>query len=132
MTKGSAAGRRYVGRFIPLMIAYVAAIGLAVWLFGHRPPAGPLAYLLAALPGLPVVGVIWAMGAYVAEETDEFERSVVVQSMLWGVGVSLSAASVWGFVENFTSAPRIPLYAVFIVFCAAMGVAQPFIRRRYR
>jgi hypothetical protein len=129
----SQAARLYVIRFIPLMVAYVIILFAVDWLFraGHA-PAGPLRYLLAGAPGLPVVGVIWAMGAYVATEPDEFERSLIVQSMLWGLGVTLSVTTVWGFMENFAGAPRLDLYLVFPLFMIAFGVAQPLVRSRYR
>jgi hypothetical protein len=125
--------RTYLIRFTPLMIAYVVILAGVDWLFAHgHAPAGPLRYLLAAAPGLPVVGVIWAMGAYVAAEPDEFARSVMVQAMLWGLGVTLSVTTVWGFMENFAAAPHLDLYLVFPLFMIAFGIAQPLVRARYR
>ena len=122
----------YIARFIPLMIAYVAILFTVDWLFRDHPPTGWLRYPLAAAPGLPVVGVIWAMGALLATEPDEFERSMLVQSMLWGIGVTLSITTVWGFMENFAAAPHLDLYLVFPLFMIAFGLAQPLVRGRYR
>jgi hypothetical protein len=125
--------RTYLIRFFPLMIAYGVILSGVVFLFSRgAAPAGPLRYLLAAAPGLPVVGVIWAMGAYVATEPDEFRRSLMVQALLWAMGVTLSVTTVWGFVENFADAPHLDLYLVFPLFMIAFGLAQPLVRLRYR
>jgi hypothetical protein len=68
----------------------------------------------------------------VATEPDEFARSLMVQSMLWGLGVTLSVTTVWGFMENFAAAPHLDLYLVFPLFMIAFGLAQPLVRARYR
>ena len=72
------------------------------------------------------------VGLYIAEETDEFERSILVQSMLWGLGGTLSVATVWGFLSDFANAPRLSTFYVYVFFWIFMGISQPFIRRRYR
>lgn len=127
------ASARYLTRFTLSMIAYAAALILCVWVLTNAPPApGPWRYLLALLPSLPLLATFWAMGAYLLEETDEFKRAVLAQAMLWGLGVTLAFTTVWGFLEEFASVARFPLYLVFPVFCAGMSLAQPFVRRRYR
>ena len=60
-----------------------------------------MVYLLAVLPALPLVGSLVIVGLYIAEESDEFERSILVQSMLWGLGGALSVSTVWGFLSDF-------------------------------
>jgi hypothetical protein len=52
--------------------------------------------------------------------------------MLWGLGVTLAGCTAWGFLENVELVSHMPLYGVFPIFCAAFGVAQPLVRRRYR
>lgn len=131
--RDSEAGKRYLRRFTLSMIGYAAALIGCVWILRHTPPApGLLRYLLALGPALPLLATLWAMGAYLAEETDEFKRATLAQAMLWGLGLTLAFTTVWGFLEEFAGVARFPLYLVFPVFCAGMGVAQPLVRWRYQ
>ncbi len=81
---------------------------------------------------MPLVATLAIVGLYIAEESDEFERSIIVQSMLWGLGGALSVSTIWGFLEDFAQAPHISTFYVYVMFWIFMGISQPFIRRRYR
>lgn len=124
--------RRYLLRFGVSMSAYVVLLIGATMLHRHGLTAGPLGYLIALAPALAILGTIASMGFYLAEETDEFHREVLIQSLLWGIAVTLGAASVWGFLETFGKAPHAPAWAVVPIFAVAMGLSQPLIARRYR
>ncbi len=124
MNSMSPAGRRYVRRFVPLMLLYVAAIFLSVWMFAHNPPEGWLRYGLAVLPALPILGVIAVVGLYLREEEDEYVRMRMATVSLYATGVTLALATVWGFLEQFGTVPHIPLYYAFVTFWAAFGVVQ--------
>jgi hypothetical protein len=126
------AGRRYIYRLAPTMAIYLVVLFLAKWSFHHLHPAGSVVYLLAVLPALPLVGALAIVGLYIAEESDEFERSIIVQSMLWGLGGALSISTIWGSLEDFAGAPHISTFYVFLFFWIFMAISQPFIRRRYR
>ena len=128
----SAAARRYLARFFPAIFAYVGVLFVSIWLIRHHPPQGPLLWLLAVAPAVPILAAIAIMGRYLVEETDEFLRAILAQAMLWGIGVTLAACTVWGFLENADLLPHPPLYLIFPLFCAAMGLAQPLVRRSYR
>jgi len=128
----TAAARRYLIRFVPAMLSYVGVLSGSLWAIRNLTPEGPLLWALAVAPALPVIAVIAIMGLYLLEETDEFLRTVLVQSMLWGIGLTLSACTAWGFLENADVVPHIPLYLVFPAFCGSFGLAQPFVRRRYQ
>ncbi len=126
------AGRRYIYRLAPTMAVYLLFLFIAQWSFHHLHPTGLIVYVLAILPALPLVGSLVVVGLYVAEESDEFERSILVQSMLWGLGAALSFSSIWGSLEDFAQAPHISTFYVFLFFWIFMGISQPFIRRRYQ
>jgi hypothetical protein len=128
----SKAGRRYVYRLFPTMVLYIAFLFLAKWVFHHVHPTRLVVYLLAVLPALPLVGTLAIVGLYITEESDDFERSIIVQSMLWGLGGALSVSTVWGFLEDFANAPHVSTFYVFLFFWIFMGISQPFIRMRYR
>jgi hypothetical protein len=126
------AGRRYVYRLAPTMAVYLVFLFIARWSFHHLHPTGLVVYLLAILPALPLVGSLAVVGLYIAEESDEFERSIMVQSMLWGLGGALAISTIWGFLEDFANAPHISTFYVYLFFWILMGISQPFIRMRYR
>ena len=124
--------RRYLLRFGISMSASVVLLIGAMMLHRHGLTQGPLGYLIALAPAAAILGTIASMGFYLAEETDEFHREVLIQSLLWGMAVTLGVASAWGFLETFGKAPHAPAWAVVPIFAVAMGLSQPLIARRYR
>lgn len=132
MNSKSLAGRRYRKRFIPAMAAYLILVFGASFAFDQLELGGPVAWALAVAPAIPILGVIAIMGLYLKEETDEFQRNILVESMLWGFGLTMAVTSVWGFAEIYVDAPALRAFWVFPMFCLGMGLSQPFVRGRYR
>ncbi len=128
----SPALRHYRQRFLPAMAAYACLLVAAVWIFTHRHPTGVLAYLLALLPAVPLAATIVIVGLYLKEEHDEFQRTVLIESMLWAIGATLSLTTIWGFLENFANAPHFQPYLVYPLFWFFVGVATPLLKLRYR
>ena len=128
------AQRRYLYRFIPTMGLYVILVFLVTWLFRHHhpTPSGLAAYVLAALPALPIIAVLVIVGIYIAEETDEFERSIFIQSQLWGIGGTLAITTFWGFLEVYLPVQHFPVYLTTVIYWVCVGIATPIIRLRYR
>jgi hypothetical protein len=123
---------RYNKRFIPMMLAYAVALLAVTWIFKHHLTSGPVAYLLALLPALPIVGVVIIVGLYMGDETDEVEKAMRTQSMLWGIGLTLSIATLWGFLESFGQVSHVDSYWAFPIFCFFTGIASCLIRQGYR
>lgn len=126
------AARRYNYRLILTMALYVLFTFIAQWSFHHLHPTGLMVYLLAILPALPLVGSIAIVGLYIAEESDEFQRSILVQSMLWGFGVALAIGSIWGSLEVFANAPHRSAFYAYLSFWIVNAISQAIIRLRYR
>lgn len=120
----SAAQQAYVRRFIPLMIGYAVLLFGAVWLDRQLHPTGPLALVLAMLPSLPLVGVVWAMGRLIVDERDEYQRSLTIRQFLVATGFMLAVTSVWGFLEGSGQVPHLPMYWAFILWCAGLGIGS--------
>ena len=116
------AQRAYQRRAIPLMLAYVAALTLAITLHEKLAPTGPLAVALAILPALPLIGVVWALGRLLVEEQDEYLRSLHVRQFMIATGFMLAVTCIWGFLETFALVPHIPMYWAFIIWCAGLGI----------
>ena len=62
-----------------------------------------LTYLLATLAAVPVIGVIAVVGRYLARENDEFVRMMVVQALLWGLGITFVADTFLGCLFAYPS-----------------------------
>lgn len=110
-----------------LLLALLAALAFR---FGH--PKGILAYLTAILPGLPILGMLTATGTYLREEKDEFQRLMLVECLLYGIGTTLAVTTVWGDLEKYALAPRFDLLWVYPLFWLCVGAAVPLVMWRYR
>lgn len=128
----SKAVRRYTTRMMVVMTFYVLFIMLAVYEFRHEHLTGWLSYPLAALPAIPAIAVFVIAGVYLTDEKDEFQRNVFIQAMLWGSGITLSFATLWGFLDLFTVLPHFDMYLLFPIFWGVMGVASGLIKLRYK
>jgi len=124
MERRNPAQRRYLLRFMPLMVGYaLILIGVsAAQRHGHI--AGATLGLMSVLPAIPLVGVIVVMGLYLREERDEFIRNRLVMAMLGGTGLLLTATTVWGFLENNGVVGHPPTFLAFPFWCGAMGITQ--------
>jgi|ERR1039458_2118013 hypothetical protein len=128
----SPAVRIFLYRFVAMLLANVILYTFTFLAFHRLHPTGMVAYLLALLPALPIAGVIWIFALYLKEEQDDFQRSVMIQSILWSTGLLLATTIVWGFLEKFIHAPHIPMIFVFPLFCAFWAVVASLVLRRYR
>jgi uncharacterized YccA/Bax inhibitor family protein len=131
-TTNNPAARRYCRRFLFTMLLYTLFLVLAVWAFVHFRPTGPLAWLLAVLPALAIIGQLVVFGIYLAEEKDEFQRTIAVQSMLWGIGATLSVTVVWGFLENFVHVRHLDLILIYPLYCFLSGISFGLLQLRYK
>ncbi|MBX9815494.1 MAG: hypothetical protein A4S12_13240 [Proteobacteria bacterium SG_bin5] len=120
----SPAARRYVGRFVPMMIVYALLVFLVPWLIERLTAQGPLLWLLAMLPALPVIGVFWLIGRYLIELTDEYLRLLEIRKALVATGVAMAGATLWGFLESYADAPHLPLFFVPVLWFAGLGIGS--------
>jgi hypothetical protein len=134
MKMATAAGRRYLRRFMPTMFAYVAVLFTCVWAIREWKPQGMQLVVLSVLPALPIIGAIAVMGLYLVEETDEFLRQRIASCMLFGTGVLLAVATVYGFLVNGGAVDANPdlILMAFPIWCASWGLAQCGIGLRER
>ena len=128
----SQAMKRYQARVAISMVGYIVVLVGVDWLFRNMPPEGPLKYALAVLPALPIIAVLAAMGAYVVEETDEFQRAQTVERILVATGLTLAITTGWGFLENFAGLAHMELYFVAVIWFAGFGLANLWTAWRYR
>lgn len=132
MRQTNPAQRRYLRRFGPLMTSYVLILFAANRLIKGGADEGPLLLFLAALPTLPLLGVILVIGLYLREERDEYLRAQQVTAMLGGTGLFLATTTIWGFLElrDFVGHP--PTFLAFPMWCGAFGVVHALLAIRDR
>lgn len=118
----SPAYKRYFRRHLVLTAAYVLAVFLTSRFVPDDAEPTPLFVALALLPGIAVIGWIWAMGRLLVELDDEFMRMLEVRKFIVATGVTLGLTSVWGMVELYTTVPRIPIFFVFPIWCAGLMI----------
>ena len=114
--------RRYLWRLAISMLFYMAFLFIALRYVNEV--TGPLAYLLGALPGIAVLGVFWAIGRLLIEETDEYLRMLLVRQTLVATAFSLSIATVWGFLENVKLVPHVDAFYIAILWFVGLGVGS--------
>jgi hypothetical protein len=126
----SPAMQAYNRRFLIASFAYVAALFAAIGATNALEPAGVLAWFLAMLPALPIVGMLWVMGRYLAEEQDEYLRSKAIGAALIATGLLLALATFWGFLETFELVPHVPGWAAVPVWSLGLGIGNLVQRAR--
>jgi hypothetical protein len=119
--------RMWVAAGLCMLLALAAALAFRV---GHL--SGVLAYPVAILLALPIVGTLLLTGLYLAEETDEFQRNLLIQSLLGGIGVTLAATTVSGYLERFVHASHLDPILVYPIFWFSTAAAYGVVRLRYR
>jgi hypothetical protein len=116
------AWKRYNWRVVWLSLLYAAALIAAVYGFKHHLLSGGIAYVVAVLPALPIIGIFAAIGRYLVEEQDEYVRILMVRQTLWASGFALSLATVWGFLESFGLAGHVDAYYIAVAWFAGLGI----------
>lgn len=120
----SPAGRRYNKRVILLSLVYAAFLIGAVYAFKHHLVGGPVAWIVAILPALPIIGIFAAIGLYLVEEQDEYVRMLMVRQTLWASGFALSIATMWGFLESFELVSHVEVYWVSVLWFGGLGLGN--------
>jgi uncharacterized membrane protein len=116
--------RALIWSFSYVVLLVAAIMGNRAW---H--PTGPLAWIIAILPALPIFFLIWSMGAYIAEETDEYLRQRTIMSALWATGFLLAIATCYGFLETFKLVPHVEGWAAVPVWAVGLGLGNMVSRR---
>ena len=118
----SPAMKRYNWRVIWLSLLYAVFLLAAIFGFKHHLFGGIVAYIAAILPAIPIIGIFGAMGRYLVEEQDEYVRMLMVRQTLWASAFTLSAATIWGFLESFELVGHLDAYYVSVVWFGGLGL----------
>lgn len=119
--------RMLVSAIFSLAFSTVASLTLR---FGHR--HGVAVYFVAVLPAFPIIGALVVTALYLGEEKDEFQRQVMLESLLGGMAMTLAGTTVWGYLESMANATHLDAIWVYPIFWIATVVSFPLVWMRYR
>ncbi len=120
----SQASRTYNRRALIWSMSYIALLGLSLTARNTWQPQGPILWLLALLPSLPIIYYVWALGRYLREEQDEYLRMRQIQAGMFATGCLLVVATVWGFLETFEIAPHAEGWWAVAVWAVGLGLGN--------
>jgi hypothetical protein len=127
---GSAAVKSYNRRMLVCSFAYVAALFGAIAATNGLRPQGALAWMLAILPSLPILAMLWSMARYLVEESDEYMRLKAVNAALSATGLLLCVATFWGFLETFGLVVHQPSWWAVPIWAIGLGLGRVVDRAR--
>ena len=126
----SRAAIRYTKGIAITSLLYVLGLGLAITLDRRMELSGAVAFLVALMPVIPILAMIWVMGRYLVEEQDEYLRYKAMIASLAGLALVLAAGSFWGFLETFGLVPHMPGWWAVPVWAIGMGLGQAWMSLR--
>ena len=90
----------------------------------------PLAWALDLGDGISMVAMLIAAAIGIAKQRDEFQRKLLTQAMIWGVGGMLAITTIWGLLEVHTSIPQLNILYNFPIFIVITAIAKLTLFRR--
>jgi len=118
-----------------LGIVYALLVFLSAWCVKHHVPDGSFwLYFWSLMPTLPLIGIVARLAKYLNDETDEYQRLMMMQSLLIGTAALVITLLVNDFMRAFAKANPLEPFVAFVIFSAAMGLTKmvQWIRNRVR
>lgn len=126
----SRAAIRYTKGIMIASVAYMLGLGLAITIHDRSGLEGLTGFIIAMLPVVPIFGMIYVMGRYLAEEQDEYLRYRAVTASMVGLALVLGVGSFWGFLETFEMVPHVPGWWAVPIWAVGMGLGQFWLKIR--
>jgi hypothetical protein len=122
--KASPAVRRYTRGIALTMSGYVFAVfGTSAYVHAHH-PIGFMLYALSAIPAFCIFAMLWVVIRYLRDEKDEFQRMLVVRSLLAAAFSILALSAYMDFLRAYGNLPALPPFTDFVAFWIVFGLAQ--------
>lgn len=122
--------RRYRRAFVPVIVFYSLFCFAGPALLGSLDDPPTSAFAAVALVSAAPLVLVFRLMARLLRETDEYTRALQSRAMLAGGGITLSFASVWGFLELFRVVPHLWPFLLVPLFFASYGVTMLVSRLR--
>jgi hypothetical protein len=122
----SPATRTYTWRLLLAVIAYFATVEVVVTLERSLDQQSPFVWILALVPVVPVLAILWAQARYFIDEQDGYLRTRAVNAALIATGILLVFAVLWGFLETFGLVSHVPASAALPLWAVGTGLGNLF------
>lgn len=120
----SPAVKRYTAGVALTMTGYVLAVLGTSTFVHHHHPNGFEVYLLAAIPSFCIFAMLGVVAIYLRDEKDEYQRMLVVRSILVAAFVILAMSAFTDFLRSYGDLPGLPPFAEFVSFWIIFAIAQ--------
>jgi len=120
----SKAEKRYTKRLVVTMSVYLVLVFGTTRLVRHEHVQGSFLYVCAVMPSLAILWMLYVQALYLKEETDEYVRQQVVNSLLGATGLVLGLTACSDFLRSYTPHGTLPPFTVFVVFWMSFGLMQ--------
>jgi hypothetical protein len=115
----------------PFYILYAIYMPFCLMLSVLKPAKNSTsAWILDLGTGVTMVAMLVAAAIGFARQRDEFQRKLLTEAMIWGVGGMLAITTVWGLLETHTSIPRMDILLNFPIFITITAIAKVVLFRR--
>lgn len=128
----SSAAQNFLRRLVGTLVLYAVTLGVTLRVLKTLHPGHIVVVLMAFIPAIPIIGIIAFVALYLKEETDEFQRAVLTETLLWALACTLTITSVWGFLEMYAGVPPLQAFWVFVLYSIFVGVVAVPVHMRYR
>ena len=108
-------------------LMFIAAVAFLTWGSGRGWLPEWAIWAIAITAAASVVGQFAAAYRLVSAQ-DEFVRGITAKRVIAAAGVTITAAVLWGLVQQFLDVRTVPLWVVYPLFWGAFGIVTPFIR----
>ncbi len=126
------ARKRLQQRTMRTLGCYVVVLFCTAYLVRKEAMHGWALYFYSVLPAIPIIMMIVGVGRYLQEESDEFQRTMMIRSILVGTAALLGTLAVNDFVRAFTGADAFAPFVSFAFFGVGMGTTQLIQTLTYR
>lgn len=124
------ASRHYRVHVIVAMTLYLATLLICVKLI-QATSSAPLHVILALIPTLPVIWVMWCLYLFLTR-ADELQRRVHLTALSVAAGVAAVLTLTYGFLEQFAGFPHIAAWWTFVLIDVVWGAVSSLLFRRYK
>ena len=116
--------RRYLQGILLTMGGYLLATFGTTSFVHHTHPRGAVVYCLSAIPSFCIFAMLAVVVIYLRDEKDEYQRMLVVRSLLAATFVGLALDAYVDFLRSFGDLPALPPFTSFVVFWVVFAIAQ--------
>ncbi len=121
----SPAVRRYTRGIALTMGGYVLAVlGTSALVHRYPHPQGLILYALSAAPSLCIFSMLAVVVEYLRDEKDEYQRMLVVRSILCATFAILGLNAYTDFLRSYGNVGGLPPFTDFVLFWIIFGIAQ--------